>query len=82
MVLYDGELSHMITAIGIVCWFKGIYRIMDQYISDTMKNNVLLVLAALTIFYFHHGTLEALGKMPDKKTNKNNKNNKNKQTNK
>lgn len=70
MSFYNNEIKYLITAMGLLFWFKGMYRILDFYIKDTLKNNIILVIFALTLIYLSAGSLFVLGssaKSPEEK---------------
>jgi hypothetical protein len=51
----------IILAIAILCWFKGMYRMMDNYINNTFLNNIVLISTAVIIMRIMDGDLSALG---------------------
>jgi hypothetical protein len=55
----------IITAMATLFWFKGMYRILDYIIPDTIYYSVSMSLIALFIFYFNDGELNELGKVND-----------------
>lgn len=57
----ENNITYLITAIAILFWFKGSYRILDKYIPDTMTNNFILIILSLAILFFNEGTLKTLG---------------------
>jgi hypothetical protein len=57
----NGDLKNLITAIGLLFWFKGMYRILDYYIPDTIANNLILVILSFSIIYINVGSLHVLG---------------------
>ncbi len=61
MIFCDNDITYLITAIGLLFWFKGMYRIIDFYIQDTLTNNILLVILALALIYISAGSLRVLG---------------------
>lgn len=55
------NLTHLIIGFGVLFWFKGMYRILDYYIKDTMENNIIIVILSLIIFLSVDGSLEKIG---------------------
>jgi hypothetical protein len=53
--------KHLIIGFGVLFWFKGMYRILDIYIGDTITNNTILVILSLCIFLYFDGSLEKIG---------------------
>jgi hypothetical protein len=69
MIFCENDGNYIITAIGLLFWFKGMYRILDYYIPDSMTNNIILVILSLSIIYISAGSLRVLGssRNPDEK---------------
>jgi hypothetical protein len=69
MIFCENDGNYIITAIGLLFWFKGMYRIIDFYIPDSLINNVILVILSIAIIYISAGSLRVLGsgKNPDDK---------------
>jgi hypothetical protein len=55
------NIKFLISALATLFWFKGMYRILDEIISDKIINNVILVIAALIIFYINNGEFDEIG---------------------
>jgi hypothetical protein len=69
MIFCENDTNYIITAIGLLCWFKGMYRILDYYIPDTLNNNIILVILSIALIYISVGSLHILGSIqqPEKK---------------
>ena len=61
MIICGEEKNYLITAFGLLLWYRGMYRILDIYIPDSMTNNILLVIMALAIIYRTVGSLSIIG---------------------
>jgi hypothetical protein len=57
----ENNIAYLITAIAVLFWFKGMYRVLDKYIPDNMTNNVILIFLSLSLLFFNEGTLKTLG---------------------
>lgn len=72
------NIEIFIIAIAVLCWFRGMYRMMDTFINDTIINNVVMILFALATLFIIDGDLSALGNskkgnIPDKSKSLKNK---------
>lgn len=54
------------TGLATLFWFKGMYRILDLIIPDDLYYSVILVIIALSVFYYDDGELNELGKNGNK----------------
>jgi hypothetical protein len=52
----------IIIAIAVICWFRGMYRMLDEFVDNTMINNIVLITFALLMLFIIDGDLGALGK--------------------
>lgn len=66
------NIKSIIAGLSIILWFKGMYRIFDKYIKDTMINNVLCIFIAVVIMFLNNGSLAILGQVSTPETNKKN----------
>ncbi len=73
MIFCENDGNYIITAIGLLFWFKGMYRILDFYIPDSLTNNIILVILSLSLIYISVGSLRVLGasRNPDEKNKHN-----------
>jgi hypothetical protein len=61
MIFCENDGNYIITAIGLLFWFKGMYRILDFYVPDSLTNNIILVILSLSLIYISVGSLRVLG---------------------
>jgi hypothetical protein len=52
----------IVIAIAVICWFRGMYRMLDEFVDNTMMNNIVLVIFSLLMLFIIDGDLGALGK--------------------
>jgi len=57
----------LITGIGTIFWFKGMYRILDYVVPDTINYSVLLVIMGLIILFITDGKIVNSLTPPDNK---------------
>lgn len=59
------NLKIVILSFAVIFWFRGMYRILDNYVENTMVNNIMLIIASITIMLLVKGDLSPLGKDGD-----------------
>lgn len=55
------NLKHLIIGFAMLFWFKGMYRILDKYIKDSIENNIIIVIISLAVFYYIDGSFIKIG---------------------
>ena len=59
------NLKIVILSFAVIFWFRGMYRILDNYVENTMVNNIMLIIASIIIMLLIKGDLSPLGKDDD-----------------
>jgi hypothetical protein len=68
------NLLLLISGIAIVLFYKGSYRIVENFVPDNMFNNILCIAISLILLFYLDGGLFSLGycgKPDDEHFNKN-----------
>lgn len=70
---YTNNIKILILSIAVIFWFRGMYRLLDKYIDNTVVNNIVLVIIALSIMFLVKGDLSPLGRDDNDDNGDNNK---------
>jgi hypothetical protein len=63
-IIQSKDFTYIILGIAVLFWLKGSYRMIDRYFPDTVFNNILMILFAISLIYIMNGSLRPIGYAP------------------
>jgi len=69
MIFNEENTICIIAGIGILLWFKGMYKILDYLIPNTIFAHIICIIVALVIFYLKDERFYEVGRIYRKTKN-------------